>query len=355
MGKQIKSRKKDNVKQLTIATVILSIVVTLYILCISCSFIKTSYAEEPFKYQLAKNQLFGEALKREAMVRRAFESDMFIENVEDNGYLLYSVVKTTSYKVELSGTELITQKVDSYEGKSIYATYIDRNHIGKNFKAKLYIQAMGRNMDFEFKVIDMITTKTVPEKFKKAVNNPNRPIDGRTYIFKTQAGEQITSKQDVKIDNYSKMKFHEFPVLVESKKPGGENKTYGIRYTLITDSEKKYDDIEELKSDIKKIDATKVRKLEIKFSPVVKGKEKYANIMYSYIYDQNADGEEIQQEKENTLGKEPLSKMQKGIIGLVVGIIAVAIAISVGVSVPIAIKKKKAKEAAMSGKETKEE
>lgn len=239
MGKQIKSRKKDNVKQLTIATVILSIVVTLYILCISCSFIKTSYAEEPFKYQLAKNQLFGEALKREAMVRRAFESDMFIENVEDNGYLLYSVVKTTSYKVELSGTELITQKVDSYEGKSIYATYIDRNHIGKNFKAKLYIQAMGRNMDFEFKVIDMITTKTVPEKFKKAVNNPNRPIDGRTYIFKTQTGEQITSKQDVKIDNYNKMKFHEFPVLVESKKPGGENKTYGIRYTLITDSEKK--------------------------------------------------------------------------------------------------------------------
>ena len=77
--------------------------------------------------------------------------------------------------------------------------------------------------------------------------------------------------------------------------------------------------------------------------------------MYSYIYDQNADGEETQQEKENTLGKEPLSKMQKGIIGLVVGIIAVAIAISVGVSVPIAIKKKKAKEAAMSGKETKEE
>ena len=50
--------------------------------------------------------------------------------------------------------------------------------------------------------------------------------------------------------------------------------------------------------DIKKIDATKVRKLEIKFSPVVKGKEKYANITYSYIYDQNADGEEIQQEKD---------------------------------------------------------
>lgn len=353
MGKLILNRRKDSDRRLTTVVAILSIVVTLYILFMSCSFVKTSHAEEAFKYQLAKNQLFGEALKREGMVRKAFEIDMFLESVEDNGYLLYSVVKTRSYKIELSGKELLTQKVGTDGEKSVYATYLDRNHIDKNFKAKLYVQEMHRNMDFEFKVIDRVGTKKIPDKFTKAVHNPNRPVDGRTYTFTTQAGELVETRHDIKIDNYSKIKFNKFPVSAESKKPGGENKTFGIRYTLITDSEKKYDDLEELKADIKKIDAKQVKRLEVRFSPIFKGKEKYANITYSYVYDKNADGEELQQEKENTLGKEPLSKMEKGIIGLVVGIIVVVIAVSVGVAVPLVLKRKKAKDAIVTEDESK--
>ena len=45
--------------------------------------------------------------------------------------------------------------------------------------------------------------------------------------------------------------------------------------------------------------------------------------------------------------------MEKGIIGLVVGIIVVVIAVSVGVAVPLVLKRKKAKDAIVTEDESK--
>lgn len=331
-------------------TLIILAIVTVLVALFSIFSPKGVYADDK-KYQTATNKLENAGL--ESMVRRAFKEEMFLEKAENDGWLLYTQTTGGEYKLISYNTEYITKQVATNGRFDIYATFIPTAELGNKFQASMFIREMNTTKSFDFRIDKRTDVTEATAEFKKAVENPRRPIDGRRYEFIQKNGNLVVNGGS-EINNYAKINFDKLPTSVNvynHKKEKIADATLKLKYVLsYNGTENIYSNMEELKVAVSGINAQEIRQIRIKTIVVGSdGKEKHESILRAYQYNEMATSEKSSNEVEG-IGKEKLTGMQKGIIAMstILSILAVA---GIVLGIVFGIKKKRSKVAKSENKE----
>ena len=331
-------------KQTSVKKILAAILATTVFVALFAVFSPKGVYASDKKYQTAVNKLENAGI--ESMVRRAFKKEMFLEKAENDGWLLYTQTTTSEYKITSGSIEYLTKHVANNGDFGVYATYIPNADLGKRFTATMFVREMNATKNFNFKIADRKDETEPTTEFKKAVESKARPIDGRKYEFKQKSGEDATNGE-VEVNDYSKINFDKIATEVKVynyKNDQIEDTEIKVKYILAYgENEKKYSNIEDLRGAVAKINAQEVAQIKITTVAVGSdGKEKHQNIVRTYKYNKFATTERSLNEVQG-IGKEKLTKMQKGIIAMAT-ILSIAAIAGTTVGIVFGIKKKKAKE-----------
>lgn len=295
------------------------------------------------KYQKATNKLENAGL--ESMVRKAFKKEMFLEKAENGGWILYVQAATNDYTLSSDNVSYLTKRLGQVGEFSIYGTYIPEVDLSRKFTIAIFVQAMNAKKNFNFRIINRADVSEVIPDFREAVSNKEKPMDGRRYEFLKEDGSVVTNSE-LEINDYSKIKIENIPTKIKIynyKNEAVEDSNIKIKYILsYKDKEQKYSTISDLKTAITSINSQEVAYIQIKTVVVdFEGKEKQDSCIRTYKYNATVSGERSLNEVDG-IGKEKLTKMQKGIIALLVTLSICAI-VGLAVGIPLGMKKKKQK------------